>query len=121
MRFELDGLILNKKEESSHKKTFFFFAPPPFLETDHKKKLLLNSNSASIFDKFLVVAMNNNNKNDLSSEKIAKALKGAGLSVEERIVTATEAWSNNQLFFPNKDDFLFEWLCTALTKTKVKS
>ena len=64
---------------------------------------------------------NNNNNNDLSSEKIAKAMKGAGLSVEERIVTATEAWSNNQLFFPNKDDFLFEWLCTALTKTKVKS
>ncbi|KAI7849555.1 hypothetical protein BDC45DRAFT_573759 [Circinella umbellata] len=64
---------------------------------------------------------NKNNNNDLSSEKIAKALKGAGLSVEERIVTATEAWSNNQLFFPNKDDFLFEWLCTALTKTKVKS
>ncbi|KAI9248036.1 hypothetical protein BDA99DRAFT_252211 [Phascolomyces articulosus] len=59
--------------------------------------------------------------NDLSSEKIAKALKGAGLSVQDRILTATEAWSNNQLFFPNKDDFLFEWLCTALIKTKVKS
>ncbi|KAI8144787.1 hypothetical protein BJV82DRAFT_512429 [Fennellomyces sp. T-0311] len=57
---------------------------------------------------------------DLSSEKIAKALKGAGLSVDQRIVTAADAWTNDQLFFPNKDDFLFEWLCSALTK-KVKS
>lgn len=54
----------------------------------------------------------------MSSEQIAKALKGAGLSTEQRIVTATEAWRNVQLFFPNKDDFLLDWLCGALTMTK---
>lgn len=57
----------------------------------------------------------------MSSEQIAKALKGAGLSAEERIDTAVQAWKNDKLFFPNKDDFLLEWLCTALTRSKLKS
>ncbi|KAF7721634.1 hypothetical protein EC973_004355 [Apophysomyces ossiformis] len=57
---------------------------------------------------------------DLSSEKIAKALKGAGPSTAERIETATEAWRNDEVFFPNKDHFLFEWVCTALTKPSMK-
>ena len=57
----------------------------------------------------------------MSSEQIAKALKGAGLSAEERIDTAFQAWKNDKLFFPNKDDFLLEWLCTALTRSKLKS
>ncbi|KAG0170859.1 hypothetical protein DFQ28_001467 [Apophysomyces sp. BC1034] len=57
---------------------------------------------------------------DLSSEKIAKALKGAGLSTAGRIDTATEAWRDDDVFFPNKDDFLFEWVCTALTKPNLK-
>lgn len=57
----------------------------------------------------------------MSSEQIAKALKGAGLSAEERIDTAVQAWQNDKLFFPNKDDFLLEWLCTALTRSKLKS
>ncbi|KAI8368319.1 uncharacterized protein BYT42DRAFT_503785 [Radiomyces spectabilis] len=57
---------------------------------------------------------------DLTSEQIAKALKGSGLTTEQRIVTATEAWQNETIFFPNKDDFLFEWLCTSLTKYNQK-
>jgi hypothetical protein len=52
---------------------------------------------------------------DWSSEKIAKALKGSGLSHQERITTATQAWNNPNLFFPNKDDFLFDWVCSVLT------
>lgn len=56
----------------------------------------------------------------LSSEKIAKALKGAGLSAEQRIAVASEAWHNETLFFPGKDDFILEWLCSALTKPNMK-
>ncbi|ORZ12705.1 hypothetical protein BCR42DRAFT_331450 [Absidia repens] len=51
---------------------------------------------------------------DWSSEKIAKALKGSGLTPRERISTATVAWNNDKIFFPNKDDFLFDWLCVVL-------
>lgn len=58
--------------------------------------------------------------NDLTSEKIAKALKGAGLSAEQRIVKANEAWKNNAIFFPNKDDFLLEWICSAFAKPNMK-
>ncbi|KAI9014518.1 hypothetical protein CLU79DRAFT_707900 [Phycomyces nitens] len=57
---------------------------------------------------------------DLSSEKIAKALKGAGLSSKQRIEAATDAWLNDDIFFPNKDDFLFEWLCTLLIRSNLK-
>ncbi|KAI7866846.1 hypothetical protein BDF14DRAFT_1727414 [Spinellus fusiger] len=56
----------------------------------------------------------------VSSEQIAKALKGAGLSTEQRIIAATDAWKNDDVFFPNKDEFLFEWLCTALSKPNIK-
>ncbi|KAI8099521.1 uncharacterized protein BX664DRAFT_255993 [Halteromyces radiatus] len=51
---------------------------------------------------------------DWSSEKIAKALKGSGLNTKERINIAIDAWNNDKIFFPNKDDFLFDWLCFAL-------
>lgn len=57
---------------------------------------------------------------DLTSEKIAKALKGAGLSSKQRIKKAVEAWENNAIFFPNKDDFLFEWICSAFAKPNMK-
>jgi hypothetical protein len=57
---------------------------------------------------------------DHSSEKIAKALKGAGLSAKKRIEKAYEAWNDDSIFFPNKDDFLFEWLCSALSKPNMK-
>ncbi|KAL0077626.1 hypothetical protein F4703DRAFT_1760962, partial [Phycomyces blakesleeanus] len=58
---------------------------------------------------------------ELSSEKIARALKGAGLSSKQRIEAATEAWLNDDLFFPNKDDFLFEWLCNLLIRSNLKN
>ena len=57
---------------------------------------------------------------ELTSEKIAKSLKGAGLNSKQRIEKAHEAWSNNAIFFPNKDDFLFEWICTAFAKPNLK-
>ncbi|KAI9316049.1 Urb2/Npa2 family-domain-containing protein [Dichotomocladium elegans] len=57
----------------------------------------------------------------MSSEQIAKALKGAGLSPKERIATAIDAWQNTSILFPNKDDFLLEWLCVALVKSKSKT
>ncbi|ORY93944.1 hypothetical protein BCR43DRAFT_443528 [Syncephalastrum racemosum] len=52
----------------------------------------------------------------LTSEAIAKSLKGAGLTSEARIQLATEAWQDDRVFFPRKDDFLLEWLCTALCR-----
>jgi hypothetical protein len=54
------------------------------------------------------------------SEAIAKALKGGGLSSVEKIKKAREAWNNNSLFFPNKDDFLFTWLCSSFAKPNMK-
>ncbi|KAL7313294.1 hypothetical protein PS15m_007055 [Mucor circinelloides] len=57
---------------------------------------------------------------ELTSEKIAKALKGAGLSSKQRIEKAQEAWSNDAIFFPNKDDFLFDWICSAFAKPNMK-
>lgn len=57
---------------------------------------------------------------NLTSEKIAKALKGAGLSAKQRIEKATEAWNNEAIFFPNKDDFLFDWICSAFAKPNMK-
>ncbi|CAO3616277.1 unnamed protein product [Cunninghamella blakesleeana] len=57
----------------------------------------------------------------LTSEKIAKSLKGAGLNSKERIDLALEAWNNNNIFFPNKDDFLFEWICSVLAKPNTKN
>ncbi|RCI02663.1 hypothetical protein CU098_008721, partial [Rhizopus stolonifer] len=57
---------------------------------------------------------------ELTSEKIAKALKGAGLSSKQRIEKALEAWHSNAIFFPNKDDFLFDWICSAFAKPNLK-
>jgi hypothetical protein len=57
---------------------------------------------------------------DLTSEKIAKALKGAGLNSKQRIEKAREAWNNVDIFFPNKDDFLFDWICSAFAKPNLK-
>ena len=57
---------------------------------------------------------------ELTSEKIAKALKGAGLSSKQRIENANEAWTNDAIFFPNKDDFLFDWICSAFAKPNMK-
>jgi hypothetical protein len=57
---------------------------------------------------------------ELTSEKIAKALKGAGLSSKQRIEKASEAWTNDAIFFPNKDDFLFDWICSAFAKPNMK-
>ncbi|KAI8976473.1 Urb2/Npa2 family-domain-containing protein [Pilobolus umbonatus] len=55
-----------------------------------------------------------------TSEKIAKSLKGAGLSAKERIDIAYEAWKDTSLFFPNKEDFLFDWITTAFNKANMK-
>ncbi|GAA5808334.1 hypothetical protein MFLAVUS_001724 [Mucor flavus] len=57
---------------------------------------------------------------DLTSEKIAKALKGAGLSAKQRVEKANEAWKNDAIFFPNKDDFLLDWICSAFAKPNMK-
>ncbi|CEP18278.1 hypothetical protein [Parasitella parasitica] len=57
---------------------------------------------------------------DLTSEKIAKALKGAGFSSKQKIEKAKEAWTNDAIFFPNKDDFLFDWICSAFAKPNMK-
>ena len=51
-----------------------------------------------------------------SSEAIAIALKGSGLSSEEKIRIATEAWKSSSVFFPHKDEFLLEWVCGSLLK-----
>ncbi|KAI7907434.1 Urb2/Npa2 family-domain-containing protein [Cokeromyces recurvatus] len=57
---------------------------------------------------------------ELTSEKIAKALKGAGLSANQRIEIANKAWTNDAVFFPNKSEFLFEWICSTFARPNLK-
>ncbi|KAI9477718.1 MAG: hypothetical protein EXX96DRAFT_223600 [Benjaminiella poitrasii] len=56
----------------------------------------------------------------LTSEKIAKALKGAGLDSKQRIEKAYEAWTDDAVYFPNKSSFLFDWICSAFAKPNMK-
>ncbi|KAI8967508.1 hypothetical protein BDF20DRAFT_218802 [Mycotypha africana] len=58
---------------------------------------------------------------DLTSERIAKDLKGGGYSSQDKIKTACKAWTDNSIFFPNKDDFLFEWICSAFAKPNLNN
>ncbi|KAG0220525.1 hypothetical protein BGX31_010922 [Mortierella sp. GBA43] len=51
-----------------------------------------------------------------SSEAFAKALKGIQVSPSEKIRLAREAWQRKEVTLPHKQEFLFEWLCTALLK-----
>ncbi|ORX43725.1 hypothetical protein DM01DRAFT_1295816 [Hesseltinella vesiculosa] len=57
---------------------------------------------------------------DWTSEKIAKAIKGSGYTSDQRIDLALKIWQDPQLFFPNKDGFLFDWLAMALSKPNMK-
>ncbi|KAI8065826.1 hypothetical protein BC940DRAFT_240700 [Gongronella butleri] len=58
--------------------------------------------------------------NEWTSEKLAKAIKGTGLCSDERVQLATRLWDDTHLFFPNKPDFLFDWLTMALAKPNLK-
>ncbi|KAG0198648.1 hypothetical protein BGX28_007911 [Mortierella sp. GBA30] len=49
-----------------------------------------------------------------SSEAFAKALKGLQTSPSEKIRLAKEAWRRADVVLPHKQEFLLEWLCSAL-------
>lgn len=51
------------------------------------------------------------------AQAIAKILKSASGSVDEKIKIATQAWNSADILFPHKDEFLLEWLCTSLFKS----
>ncbi|RUS17322.1 Urb2/Npa2 family-domain-containing protein [Endogone sp. FLAS-F59071] len=51
------------------------------------------------------------------AQAIAKILKSASGSVDEKIKIATQAWNSADILFPHKDEFLLEWLCTSLLKS----
>ncbi|RUS34818.1 hypothetical protein BC938DRAFT_478344 [Jimgerdemannia flammicorona] len=50
------------------------------------------------------------------AQAIARTLKSTTISVDEKIGAATQAWNSKTVFFPHKDEFLLEWLCTSLLK-----
>ncbi|KAG0339937.1 hypothetical protein BG000_001022 [Podila horticola] len=56
-----------------------------------------------------------------SSEAFAKALKGFQTSVSEKIRLAREAWDRADVILPHKQEFLLEWLCSALVKSSTPS
>ncbi|KAF9438463.1 hypothetical protein BGZ76_007717 [Entomortierella beljakovae] len=51
-----------------------------------------------------------------SSEAFAKALKGFQVSPSDKIRLAKEAWSRPNVVLPHKQEFLLEWICSALSK-----
>lgn len=55
-----------------------------------------------------------------TSQSIAKALKGPGLTCEEKIQTAVAAWETSSIYFPHKDEFLLDWLSSMLVKPPTK-
>jgi len=55
-----------------------------------------------------------------TSQGIAKALKGPGLTCEEKIQTAVAAWETSSIYFPHKDEFLLDWLSSMLVKPPTK-
>ncbi|KAJ2964681.1 hypothetical protein NQZ79_g420 [Umbelopsis isabellina] len=55
-----------------------------------------------------------------TSQGIAKALKGPGLTCGEKIDTATAAWEMSSIYFPHKDEFLLDWLSSMLVKPPTK-
>jgi hypothetical protein len=55
-----------------------------------------------------------------TSQGIAKALKGPGLSCGEKIDTAMTAWEMSSIYFPHKDEFLLDWLSSMLVKPPTK-
>jgi hypothetical protein len=55
-----------------------------------------------------------------TSQGIAKALKGPGLSCGEKIDTAVTAWEMSSIYFPHKDEFLLDWLSSMLVKPPTK-
>lgn len=56
-----------------------------------------------------------------SSEAFAKALKGFQTSASEKIRLAREAWDRADVILPHKQEFLLEWLCSALVKSSTPS
>ncbi|KAI1315003.1 hypothetical protein EDD11_001388 [Mortierella claussenii] len=56
-----------------------------------------------------------------SSEAFAKALKGFQTSPSEKIRLAKEAWRRADVVLPHKQEFLLEWLCSALVKASTPS
>ncbi|KAF9421925.1 hypothetical protein BGZ94_008714 [Podila epigama] len=56
-----------------------------------------------------------------SSEAFAKALKGYQTSATEKINLAREAWQRNDVILPHKQEFVLEWLCSALVKAATPS
>ncbi|KAG0100003.1 hypothetical protein BGZ93_004773 [Podila epicladia] len=56
-----------------------------------------------------------------SSEAFAKALKGFQTSASEKIRLAREAWDRDDVILPHKQEFLLEWLCSALVKSSTPS
>ncbi|KAF9386368.1 hypothetical protein CPB97_003759 [Podila verticillata] len=56
-----------------------------------------------------------------SSEAFAKALKGFQTSASDKIRLAREAWDRADVILPHKQEFLLEWLCSALVKSSTPS
>jgi hypothetical protein len=56
----------------------------------------------------------------LTSQGIAKALKGPGLTCGEKIDMAATAWEMSSIYFPHKDEFLLDWLASMLVKPPTK-
>ncbi|KAG0347767.1 hypothetical protein BG004_007023 [Podila humilis] len=56
-----------------------------------------------------------------SSEAFAKALKGIQTSPAEKIRLARTAWERADVILPHKQEFLLEWLCSALIKSATPS